>query len=85
MLKNRDGMTLLEVLMASAVMLVIALALSNLMFQQSNQQKSAIAKATFNSLVTSVQGAVSNGRMLRQSADAQGWIDNNAVGNNQSQ
>lgn len=72
MFQDKSGMTLIEVMIAVAIMLVVALGLSSLMFQQSNQQKSANAQASFNSLVVSVQAAASNGRVFRTSADAMG-------------
>jgi prepilin-type N-terminal cleavage/methylation domain-containing protein len=71
-LKNKNGLTLIEILVASAIMVIISLAFSKMMFHQLNQQKSANAKTTFNGLVNSIQGAANNPRILKNSADAVG-------------
>lgn len=88
MLKNEKGLTLVEVLVAAAIMMVVALAMSNMMFMQGNQQKSLMAKATFNSLVNNVQNAAENPNVLARSAEAmepaaQGGGAMNSNGNQQ--
>jgi Tfp pilus assembly protein PilV len=88
MLKNEKGLTLVEVLVAAAIMMVVALAMSNMMFMQGNQQKSLMAKATFNSLVNNVQNAAENPNVLARSAEAmepaaQGGGTMNSNGNQQ--
>jgi type II secretory pathway pseudopilin PulG len=70
MLKNKKGLTLVEVMVAAAIMMIVALAMSNWMFQQSNQQKSLTAKATFNSLVNATQNAAESAKTLNVSAEA---------------
>jgi type II secretory pathway pseudopilin PulG len=70
MLKNKNGFTMVEVMIAAALLIIVGLAFSSLIFHQGNQQKSMSAKGSFNSLVNSVQNAANNPNVLKKSAEA---------------
>ena len=68
MKKSIQGFSLIEVMVTMSIMMVIALGMAALMNQQARDQRAVKAKATFLSLVTTVQTAASNPRAIQDSA-----------------
>ena len=64
-----QGFSLIEVMVTMSIMMVIALGMAAFMNQQAKEQNNVKAKATYQSLVTSVQSAASNPRAVTDSAD----------------
>ena len=71
MWKSNQGFTLVEAMITAAVLAILALGISSMMYHQQKAQKAAQAKATFNSLLSTVQSASENPKTLLNSAGAQ--------------
>jgi len=69
--KSNRGFTLIEVMVTLGIVSVAALAFSSMMINQQKEQKNAMAKATFNSLVNSLQSAATNPKTILDSSKAQ--------------
>jgi prepilin-type N-terminal cleavage/methylation domain-containing protein len=65
---NRSGMTLVEMLIAAAILGIIALAMASLFTQQSHQQSNIQLQANFNSLESSIQSQFANPAVIHQSS-----------------
>ena len=65
---NQNGVTLVEMLIASAILGILALALTMLFTQQSHQQSNLQLQATFDSLLSSVQSQVPNPAVILHSS-----------------
>ena len=65
---NSQGMTLVEVMVAAAIVGIIALVMGTLFTQQANQQRNANFQATLGMLNTSIQSQVGNSSVIYQSS-----------------
>jgi prepilin-type N-terminal cleavage/methylation domain-containing protein len=65
---NVSGMTLVEVLIAAAILGILALAMASLFTQQSHQQSNIQLQANFDNLTQSIQSQVANPTVIYQSS-----------------
>ena len=66
--KFNHGFSLVEAMITLGVMSVLALGISSMMYNQQREQKAVQAKATYNSLITSIQAAAANPKTMLDSA-----------------
>ncbi len=65
---NESGMTLVEVLVAAAILGILALAMASLFTQQSHQQSNIQLQANFDNLTQSIQSQIANPTVMYQSS-----------------
>ena len=65
---NQSGLTLVEMLIAAAILGILALAMASLFTQQSHQQSNIQLQANFDNLTQSIQSQVGNPTVIYQSS-----------------